>query len=259
MTLREIAEQVGAAAKVGIVGAGSKAAWAGYPTNPPLPIRDYAGIIEHDADDQVVVLRAGTSLAEAQAALATAGQTIPLVDPIPSGTIGGLIAMNLPHLAEGRVGSWRDWVLGMTIVRADGTTAKCGSKAVKNVAGYDVQKLFIGSRGRWGVIAEVVLRAYPLAAFRRLAADIPPAAIEGPVAIQRVLRTDFAMARESLGTRVLASSSETGTLWIRDDGPIRRFTHNWLIQSSIAPVAPEPFATMDRRLAEIVDPTAKFS
>src|SRR5476651_1570951 len=74
------------------------------------------------------------------------------------------IAFNLPHTLQAQYGSWRDWILGMRVVQADGTFAKCGSKAVKNVAGYDVQKLMIGARGTLGLIAEVTLRTFPVKA-----------------------------------------------------------------------------------------------
>lgn len=60
-------------------------------------------------------------------------------------------------------GAWRDWVLGVQLVLADGMIAKAGSLAVKNVAGYDIHKFLVGTRGTLAVVTEVILRTAPLA------------------------------------------------------------------------------------------------
>lgn len=137
-----------------------------------VDLRTYAGIMELHPDDQVAVVRAGTSIAELQLELKRHGLCVPLPDPdtvgdAPAGlpgTVGGGLAMNLPHALEGLCGNWRDWVLGLTVIRADGAVARCGSRAVKNVAGYDAARLFVGSRGTLGVVTEAILRVHPLRA-----------------------------------------------------------------------------------------------
>jgi glycolate oxidase FAD binding subunit len=97
--------------------------------------------------------------------LAEAGQEIALDVP-PSATVGGVIASALAGPRRLRYGSPRDLLIGVTIVRADGTVAHSGGKVVKNVAGYDLGKLFAGSWGTLGLIVEATFRLHPLPAAR---------------------------------------------------------------------------------------------
>jgi glycolate oxidase FAD binding subunit len=83
------------------------------------------------------------------------------LDPPGNPTIGGCIAANLSGPRRHRYGTARDLVIGVTVVLADGTIASSGGKVVKNVAGYDLGKLFCGSEGRLGLIARVALRLHP--------------------------------------------------------------------------------------------------
>jgi glycolate oxidase FAD binding subunit len=96
------------------------------------------------------------------AVLASAGQRLALDPPEPAGTIGGLIATNLTGALRYRYGAPRDLLIGITVVRADGTIAHSGGKVVKNVAGYDLGKLFAGSYGTLGLITEATFRLHPL-------------------------------------------------------------------------------------------------
>ncbi len=147
--LKSLSEQVAAHDRLRFGGSGSKAGF--LPAFDGPTISAPSGVLSFDKEDQVVEAWAGTSIEELQTELASAGQCLPLSDRssllagIP-GTIGGLLAANLPHDLFAQLGSPRDWTLGITLVRADGTSAKSGSKAVKNVAGYDVHNLLIGSR-----------------------------------------------------------------------------------------------------------------
>lgn len=130
-----------------------------------------SGIVDWSPEDLVVVVRAGTRVSDLLAELATKNQYIP-IPPCESGlerltaglpgTIGGMVCANLPTRWDSWSKGIRYWVLGLTVVRANGEIARCGSKAVKNVAGYDVQKLFIGSWGTLGLITDVVLRVFAL-------------------------------------------------------------------------------------------------
>lgn len=251
LTLEEICEAVRSAGRIRIEGAGTHEYFIGSSHGENLSMSRYGGIVTHDVDDQVVVVRAGTPLSDLNAELSERGQTIPYVSPLAVGTVGGSVSMNLPHLLESQCGSWRDWVLGLTVVRSDGTVAKCGSKAVKNVAGYDVQKLFIGARGRLGVIAEVILRTYPLRALWST-----PSGGEHceSVRIQRVLRSDFAKAAQANVAELIESDSETGTLWTRRTDP-PRYDHDWLIDSD---QVFEPRADHYLRMKALFDPENKF-
>jgi glycolate oxidase FAD binding subunit len=101
-------------------------------------------------------------LEDLAAVVATAGQRLTLDPPEPGATLGGVIAANASGPRRHRYGTARDLLLGLTVVLADGTVAKAGGKVVNNVAGYDLAKLFVGSLGTLGVIAEVTLRLHPL-------------------------------------------------------------------------------------------------
>jgi glycolate oxidase FAD binding subunit len=117
-------------------------------------------ILEHEPGDLTVIVEAGLRLAELQAALEPHGQMLAL-DPPGDPTIGACLAADLSGPRRHRYGAMRDLVIGVTVVLADGTIASSGGKVVKNVAGYDLGKLFSGSRGRLGLIARVALRLHP--------------------------------------------------------------------------------------------------
>jgi glycolate oxidase FAD binding subunit len=118
-------------------------------------------ILEHEAGDLTCTVEAGVRLSELQAVLAPSGQMLAL-DPPGDPTIGACVAANLSGPRRHRYGTVRDLVIGATVVLADGTVASSGGKVVKNVAGYDLGKLFCGSGGRLGLIARVALRLHPL-------------------------------------------------------------------------------------------------
>jgi len=128
-----------------------------------LDLSRISGVVEHATGDMTVTVRAGTPLEELQAVLAQGGQFLAVDPPVP-GTVGGLIATGDSGPRRLRYGGVRDLLLGITFVRADGVVAKAGGKVVKNVAGYDLTKLFTGSLGTLGVIVEATFRLYPLPA-----------------------------------------------------------------------------------------------
>jgi glycolate oxidase FAD binding subunit len=127
----------------------------------PLSTRKLNRVLEHNPGDFTAVLEAGVPLAEAQAKFGEAGQWLAL-DPPGGGTIGGLVATADSGPARHRYGAVRDLVIGITVVLSDGTVARAGGKVIKNVAGYDLAKLFAGSYGTLGLIAEVAVRLHPL-------------------------------------------------------------------------------------------------
>lgn len=128
-----------------------------------LSVARLNAILEHAPHDQTVSVQAGLTLAELQAALAKTHQWLAL-DPVvgQGATIGGLIATNASGARRLRYGSIRDQIIGIRVALADGTLAKGGGKVVKNVAGYDLPKLFTGSLGTLGVIVAATFRLYPL-------------------------------------------------------------------------------------------------
>lgn len=120
-------------------------------------------LIEHAVGDLTVTLESGTKFADVQNILGTAGQFVAL-DPTTSelATMGGIVATADTGSLRQRYGGVRDQLLGMSFVRADGQIAKAGGRVVKNVAGYDLMKLFTGSYGTLGIITAVTFRVYPL-------------------------------------------------------------------------------------------------
>ncbi len=122
-------------------------------------------LLEHEAADLTCHIEAGLTLAELQAQLATKGQQLALDPPdAEQATIGGLLASNASGPKRLRYGTARDQVIGLHVVQANGEIARSGGNVVKNVAGYDLNKLYIGSFGTLGIIVEVNFRLHPLPA-----------------------------------------------------------------------------------------------
>ncbi len=117
-------------------------------------------VLEHEAGDLTAIVEAGVRVRDLNEQLEAHGQMLAL-DPPDNPTIGACIAANLSGPRRHRYGTARDLVIGVTVVLADGTIASSGGKVVKNVAGYDLGKLFCGSEGRLGLIARVGLRLHP--------------------------------------------------------------------------------------------------
>ena len=119
-------------------------------------------IVEHAPLDQIVTVEAGARLASLQDLLARSGQMLALDPPwAERATLGGLAATNAFGPLRTRYGSIRDLIIGISIVRADGTEARGGGKVVKNVAGFDLPKLMVGSLGTLGFISTVTFRLHP--------------------------------------------------------------------------------------------------
>jgi glycolate oxidase FAD binding subunit len=132
-----------------------------------LPIAsEVPGVLEHEPGDLTCVVEAGLALPALQGALAEQGQRLSL-DPPGSPTLGECLLDDLSGPLRHRFGTMRDLVLGVTVVLPDGLRASSGGKVVKNVAGYDLGKLFCGSRGRLGQVERLALRLHPLPAAAR--------------------------------------------------------------------------------------------
>ena len=195
----ELAAELGAAAADGasvrVRGAGTKLSWAGIAALEPeveLSTDGLDRILEHNAGDLTAVLEAGVPLAEAQRAFSKAGQMLALDPPDGGATVGGVVASGDSGPLRSRYGGVRDLVVGMQVALSDGTRAKSGGKVIKNVAGYDLAKLFAGSFGTLGAILEVAVRLHPVApatvtavgrssdagAIARAAAELTHASIE---------------------------------------------------------------------------------
>lgn len=154
-----------------ITGGHTKAFYGEAPRGEPLDVRPLAGISSYEPSELVVTVRAGTPLAELEAALAEQGQCLPFEPPRfatdgmnqGAGTVGGMVAAGLAGPARAAVGGVRDYVLGATLLNGRAEVLSFGGQVMKNVAGYDVSRLLAGSMGLLGVICEVSLKVLPVA------------------------------------------------------------------------------------------------
>ena len=118
-------------------------------------------LIHHEPGDMVATAQGGMSLAAFQARVSMRGQYLP-IDAPGDATLGGIVAANAHGPRALGYGTLRDMVLGMSVVNGDGVLRKCGGKVVKNVTGYALDKLYIGSQGTLGAITEVTFKLRPL-------------------------------------------------------------------------------------------------
>ena len=120
-------------------------------------------VVDYTPEDQTITVEAGMTFAELDRVLAANGQMLPLdVPDRERSTVGGAIATNAYGRRRLRYGTAKDLIVGVTMVRPDGTLARGGGKVVKNVAGFDLPKLMVGSLGTLGAIATATFRLYPL-------------------------------------------------------------------------------------------------
>ena len=154
-----------AGVKIAPRGGGTKLGWGNPPTACDLVLSTARlnRVLEHAWADMTVIVEAGCLVAELQKTLAQHGQRLAL-DPLwpERATIGGILSTNDSGSLRVRYGSLRDLVIGITVALPDGTLAKSGGKVVKNVAGYDLSKLFTGALGTLGVIVQAIFRLHPL-------------------------------------------------------------------------------------------------
>jgi len=163
-TIDEVVEAVRAHPKVYPVGAGTKPA-LGLPADGSvaLSLTALSGISEYDPGEFTITALAGTPLAEIEAALAANGQHLPFDPPFgdAGATLGGTLAAGLSGPGRQRYGGVRDFILGVRIVTGAGELVRGGGKVVKNAAGFDLPKLFVGSLGRLGPVVETTFKVFP--------------------------------------------------------------------------------------------------
>ena len=152
--------------KITVMGGGTKRGFGGLTESEDilLSLANYKGIVEHTVGDMTLTVKAGTNFQEVQDYLAKYKQKISLDPAWPElATIGGIVVANESGPKRLGYGSSRDVVIGLRNVYPDGTVIRSGGKVVKNVAGYDMNKLFIGAMGTLGVVSEVTVKLRPLA------------------------------------------------------------------------------------------------
>ncbi len=157
--------------KVRVCGGGTLAGM-GYPPercDVVLSTAALTGVAANERADLVIAVRAGTPVQDVTTLLAAQGQFVPFDAPSPQyATLGGTLAANWIGPRRHCYGRVRDYLLGSTIVLADGTIARAGGMVVKNVAGYDMTRLYVGSFGTLGVLAQANLKTIPMPPRARL-------------------------------------------------------------------------------------------
>ncbi len=147
------------------LGNGTKLHWGKLPVGGDILVstNKWAQVIEHSVDDLTVTVQSGIKIKDLREFLLPFEQFLP-IDPVYDelATVGGVVATANTGSLRQRYGGIRDLILGISFLRSDGEEAKAGGKVVKNVAGYDLMKLFTGSYGNLGIITEVTFRLFPL-------------------------------------------------------------------------------------------------
>ena len=206
-SVEQVAEVLRAAAADGRtvvpVGGRSKLTWGAPPESADLLLDLTAldRVVEHVAGDLTVVAEAGVPLAALQEQVGQAGQLLGLDPPEEGATLGGVVSANASGPRRLRYGTTRDLLIGITVVLADGTVAHAGGKVVKNVAGYDLGKLFTGAHGTLGVVVSTTWRLHPVPPARRVVTlELPDAAAAGALSIALARSTLTPSAVELIGT-----------------------------------------------------------
>jgi glycolate oxidase FAD binding subunit len=169
-TPEQLAAAVRSAPRVVVVGAGTKPRLSAVaPEYARISTARLRGIVEYEPSEFTFTALAGTPLREIAAALAEKGQYLPF-DPMlaeAGATLGGTVAAGLSGPGRFRFGGLRDFILGVRFVDGAGRLLRLGGKVVKNAAGFDVPKFFVGSLGRFGALAEITFKVFPRPAAMR--------------------------------------------------------------------------------------------
>jgi glycolate oxidase FAD binding subunit len=187
----QVAELLRAATAHGLTvvprGRGTKLSWGAPPSSADvlLDVSALDQVLDHAAGDLIVAAQAGALLSDVQQEVGGAGQRLALDETVPGTSIGGLLATNTSGPRRVAGGSARDLLIGITVVRADGVVAKAGGRVVKNVAGYDLGKLMIGSLGTLAVVVDATFRLHPVPVARSWV-SVP---VADPAEAQRLVRS----------------------------------------------------------------------
>jgi len=165
--LERLTDRVRAAADAQIPleirGGGTKTFYGNVPRGELLELVELSGITCYEPTELFVTALAGTPLADIEATLLERGQCLPFEPPrfAPQGTLGGMVSAGLAGPARASAGPVRDFVLGLSVLNGSGEVLTFGGQVMKNVAGYDVSRVFAGALGILGVVCEVSLKVMP--------------------------------------------------------------------------------------------------
>jgi len=286
--LEAFAEEVGPEGPVAVVGGRTQWNIGGAPASGTREVRAPAGVSAYEPAEMVVRCGAGTTVAGLDAALGEHGQTVAL-PAWPGATVGGVLAVGRSGLRRLRLGPVRDTLLEARYVSAEGRLVKAGGPVVKNVSGFDLCRLLVGSLGTIGLLAQVVLRVVPRPAtsvwFCREGAD--------PFDVRHRLHRPSSILWDGTTTWVLLEGhpadvraeleSMAGT-WAETDGPpvlptggraslrpaeLRALTGEFVAEVGVGivhtagSVAPRPLspavAELNKRIKATFDPTGRLN
>jgi glycolate oxidase FAD binding subunit len=285
MDLSDFAAEVGA--KDPVVPVGGRTQWevGGEPAADAREVRAPTGVVAFTPAEMTVRVRAGTSVAQLDAALREAGQTVAIPD-WDGATVGGVLAVGRSGIRRLGWGPLRNTLLEATLVSAEGSLVKAGGPVVKNVTGFDLCRLLVGSLGTIGILAEVVLRTRPVPAvsrwFRGDGAD--PFEVRARTLIASSILWDGTTTwvlleghAKDVGAQVPAGFDEvegppplpTHGRESRRPSELRKLTGAFVAEIGVGtvhrddPVAPSPVsgsvAELNRRVKAIFDPTGRLN
>jgi glycolate oxidase FAD binding subunit len=210
-------------------GGGTKLGWGAPPRRCDVVIDMLRmdRVLEHAAGDLVARVQAGVTMAHLAGVLGGAGQQLALDVPETGGvarygspTVGGVLATGIAGPRRLRYGTPRDLVIGVTAIRADGAVTRSGGKVVKNVAGYDLGKLFAGSYGTLGLIVEAVFRLHPLPAATAFVTDDVYGAAAVAQAVAAAAGSDLAPSAVEIDRPARGGPVRVGVLLEGDPGGV---------------------------------------
>lgn len=199
-------------------------------------VRAPHGVVEHVPEEMTVRVRAGTTVAELEATLSPAGQRSALPDR--GGTVGGALTVGENHLDVGTRRTVRESVLEVRYVSAEGRVVTGGGPTVKNVSGFDLPRLFVGSLGTLGCIAEVVLRVNPIPAASQWlrCAEADPHRVHARMWRPACVLGDGATTWVHLEGHVVDVEAQVASLgagWDHADGPPPLPAHRWSVSPGV--------------------------
>jgi glycolate dehydrogenase FAD-binding subunit len=231
--LEAFATDVGPAEEGAVTCVGGRTQWevGGALAGATREVSAPSGVVGHEPGEMIVRVRAGTTLAELASATRVGGQFVALeADRPDAATVGGVLACGQSGLRRLGRGPIRDTVLEVTVVTADGRLVRAGAPLVKNVTGFDLCRLLVGSVGTLGLLGEVVLRCQPVPAAEEWW-QAQPGTVDDPFALYRGLYRPLAVLWDGASVWVgLAGHSsdvrdqvltvlEPAGSWSRVDGP----------------------------------------
>lgn len=230
--LGAFAAEIGTDGPIAIEGARTRWDRGGTPVAGTRIVRAPRGVVEHRPEEMTVRVRAGTMVADLEAVLSPAGQRSALPDR--GGTVGGALAVGENHLDSGTRRTVRESLLEARYVSAEGRVVTGGGPTVKNVSGFDLPRLLVGSLGTLGCLAEVVLRVNPVPAASRWlrSADADPhrahAMMWRPACVLGDGSTTW-VHLEGHAVDVEAQVASLGAGWDPVDGPPSLPAHRWSV------------------------------